>query len=157
MKSTVKPEFSRPLQIDRVPAGGSTEKLEADAKELEFLAKRLGLPALHDLRALLKVSRWRGGGLKITGRIDADMTQTSVISLDEFRQSATFPVELYFLPEGVASTSDDVGTISGGIIDLGEIVAETVALEIDPYPRKPGENFEGFDDETNSVTGKDNN
>lgn len=157
MKSVVKPEFSRPLQVDRVPAGGSTEKLSADAKELAFLARRLDVPALHDLRALLKVARWRGGGLKITGRIDAEITQTSVISLEEFRHAATFPVELYFLPEGVASTSDDVGTISGGTIDLGELVAETVALELDPYPRKPGENFVGFDDEAKADTRKDNN
>jgi uncharacterized metal-binding protein YceD (DUF177 family) len=151
MKSTVKPEFSRPLLIARLPAGGSTEKLEADAKELVFLAKRLDLPALHNLRALLKVSRWRGGGLKITGRIDIDLTQVSVISLEEFRQTDTFPVELYFLPQGVASTDDDVGTISNGEIDLGEVVTETVALELDPYPRKEGESFEGFDDDAKSA------
>jgi uncharacterized metal-binding protein YceD (DUF177 family) len=127
-----------------VPASGSTEKLQAAGSELDTIARRLGILALHDLRALLKVAPWRGGGLKVSGRIDADITQTSVISLEEFRHVVTYPVQLYFLPEGVASTDDDVGEIVGGELDLGEVVTETLALELDPYPRKPGESFEGY-------------
>jgi hypothetical protein len=26
-------------------------------------------------------------------------------------------------------------------VDIGEVVAETLALDLDPYPRKPGEAF----------------
>ena len=33
-------EFSRPLQVDRVPKLGSTEKLSAEPEELKALAKR---------------------------------------------------------------------------------------------------------------------
>ena len=33
-------EFSRPLQVDRVPKLGSTEKLAAEPAELQALAKR---------------------------------------------------------------------------------------------------------------------
>ena len=36
---------------------------------------------------------------------------------------------------------DDADPIENGWIDLGEVVAETLALDLDPYPRKPGEAF----------------
>ena len=39
--------------------------------------------------------------------------------------------------------SGPAGSIDNGWIDLGEVVAETLALDLDPYPRKPGEAFPG--------------
>ena len=35
----------------------------------------------------------------------------------------------------------DADPIEDGRIDLGELVAETMAIELDPYPRKPGAGF----------------
>jgi hypothetical protein len=32
--------------------------------------------------------------------------------------------------------------LQGRIIDLGALIIETAGLELDPYPRKPGEVFE---------------
>jgi len=75
-------EFSRPLDITRVPMQGCTEKISADAEECAALAMRLGLPAIHDLAAELQISRWRGEGLKIKGRFTLDLEQTCVVSLD---------------------------------------------------------------------------
>ena len=136
-------EFSRPLQTDRVPKLGSTEKLAAGAKELVALAKRMNLPALHDLKAEIRATPWRGGGMRLEGSLTADVEQVSVISLDSFRQVVSLPVIRYFLPAGVSAgdDEDDADPIVHGIIDLGEVVAETLALELDPYPRKPGEDF----------------
>lgn len=142
MKQAV-PEFSRPLKVDRVPRGGSFEKLAADAKELKALARRLDVPALHSLTAGLRASPWRGGGLKLEGELTVDLDQVSVVSLESFRSSVTFPLLRYFLPEGAASQAEeeDADPIINGHVDLGETVAEVLALELDPYPRKPGEDF----------------
>ena len=90
-------EFSRPLQVDRVPALGSHERLAADEKECAALAKRLDLPKIHSLGGLLKVVPWRGGGLKITGTLNAKVDQVSVISLETFTSDLEFPIERYFL------------------------------------------------------------
>ena len=38
-----------------------------------------------------------------------------------------------------------IDPIENGLIDLGEVVVETLALEIDPYPRKDGELFNSPD------------
>ncbi len=138
------PEFSRPLQTDRVPKAGSVEKLKADPEELKALARRMKVPAIHALTAEIKATPWRGGGLKLEGHLTADIEQVSVISLEPFRETVSVPVARYFLPPGAIVENegeDDADPIDNGWIDLGEVAAETLALDLDPYPRKPGEAF----------------
>ena len=139
-----KPEFSRPLPVDRVPRGGSDEKIAADPDERKALAARLGLPVLHSIEAELRATPWRGGGLKLEGKLIADLEQVSVVSLESFRQHVEFPILRYFMAAGTAEADTDaeIDPIDHDQIDLGEVVAETLALELDPYPRRPGEAFE---------------
>jgi uncharacterized metal-binding protein YceD (DUF177 family) len=139
-------EFSRPLQVDRVPKLGSTEKLSAEPAELQALAKRFKIPVLHSLSAEIRATPWRGGGMKLEGHVTADLEQVSVISLEAFRETVSVPLARYFLPHGAVvdnQQEDDADPIDNGWIDLGEVVAETLALDLDPYPRKPGEAFPG--------------
>lgn len=137
------PEFSRPLIVDRVPHAGSTERIAAEAAECAALATRLGVPVIHSLTAEVRATPWRGGGLKLEGTVTADLEQVSVVSLESFRQTLVIAMERYFLPEGRAAGSeeDEADTILDGVVDLGEVAAETLALELDPYPRRPGETF----------------
>lgn len=149
------PEFSRPLDVTRVPPLGSTERVAAEPQECIDLARRFGLPALHSLEAELKVSRWRGEGLKMKVRFTADIEQTCVVSLDVFRSRLTDDFESYFLPAGSAASAalieeGDAEPFENGIIDMGEVVAEAVALAIDPYPRKPGVTFADVMEEENA-------
>jgi uncharacterized metal-binding protein YceD (DUF177 family) len=140
-----KPEFSRPLELARIPKLGSHEKLKADADECVALAKRLRVPAVYALEAELKAKPWRGGGLKVSGLLKADLDQESVVSLEVFRSTVEFSVERYFLqtPRGEDLEGDeDIDQVENGVVDIGEVVAETLALELDLYPRKPGEAFQ---------------
>lgn len=154
MMPTQPTEFSRPLDITRVPAQGSTERISAEPAECEALAVRFGLPAIHRLAAELKVSRWRGEGLRIDGRFSVDLDQTCVVSLEVFRSTLTDTFESYFLPAGRMAGKDDAAIEEGdaepfenGVIDMGEAVAEAVALALDPYPKKPGVSFADIVDE----------
>jgi hypothetical protein len=142
-------EFSRPLPVDRVPALGCHERLAADEKECAALAKRLGVPKIHSLGGMLKIVPWRGGGLKVTGALNAEVNQISVISLEVFTSTLEFPVERYFLPSraGAPGPEEDVDVVEHGVIDLGEILAETLALELDPYPRQEGEVFSTIEED----------
>lgn len=146
-------EFSRPLQVDRVPALGCHERLAADEKECAALAKRLGLAKLHSLGGLLKAVPWRGGGLKVTGTLNAKVDQVSVISLETFTTDLEFAVERYFLSPraGPPTDEEDVDIIENGIVDLGEILAESMALELDPYPRREGEVFNDIEEHPESA------
>lgn len=141
-------EFSRPLDITRVSAQGCTEKIAAEAPECVALAERFGLPAIHSLTAELRISRWRGEGLKVKGRLVADIDQTCVVSLDTFRSTLEDSFESYFLPASSLAGADeaaiegsDAEPFENGVIDMGEAVAEAMALAIDPYPKKPGTSF----------------
>ncbi len=144
---SVKPEFSRPLRVDRVPDGGCEERLAADADECESLASRLGIPRVQALSAVLEVEPARGKGLRVHGKLAASIVQVCVVSLEEFASDMKVPVERYFLPRAAVPPSEsggeeeDLDFIENGEIDLGEIVAETLALSLDPYPRKPGVSF----------------
>lgn len=137
-------EFSRPLEVARVPAKGCHERIAATAEECEALAQRMSIAAIHSFAGLLQVIPWRGGGLKVIGQLDVDLDQVSVISLETFRSQQQFNVERYFLPNG-KGTDDEADEIQGSAIDLGEIAAETMGLELDPYPRRADETFAGFD------------
>ena len=146
-------EFSRPLQVDRVPALGCHERLAADDKECAALAKRFDLPKIHSLGGLLKVVPWRGGGLKITGTLKAKVDQVSVISLETFTSDLEFAIERYFLSPraGQPAAEEEVDIIENGIVDLGEILAECMALELDPYPRRDGEVFNDIEEHPESA------
>ena len=141
-------EFSRPLDVTRVPPQGCTETIAAEPQECAALAERFGLPAIHSLKAELKISRWRGEGLKFKGHLKADIEQTCVVSLEAFRSTLEDRFESYFLPAGSIGGADeatieesDAEPFENGIIDMGEVVAEAMALAIDPYPKKPGVTF----------------
>lgn len=146
-------EFSRPLQVDRVPALGCHERLAADEKECAALAKRLDLPRIHSLGGLLKVVPWRGGGLKVTGTLNARVDQVSVISLETFTSDLEFSIERYFLSPraGPSAAEEDIDVIENGSVDLGEILAESMALELDPYPRHEGEVFHDIEEHPESA------
>ena len=139
----IAPEFSRPLIVDRVPRKGSHEVFAAEAKELQALAKRFDLVALHSLKSHLLAVPWRGGGLKVTGMVEANLDRVSVVSLELFNAVQKFEIERYFLPPSatVDPVLDDADPIVDGIVDLGELVSEGLGLELDPYPRQPGEEF----------------
>ena len=141
---SITPEFSRPLLVDRVPHKGSHEHFQADPAECAKLAKRFSIHALNKLSARLLLVPWRGGGIKLTGTVEAEVEQMSVVSLEVFATQNKFEVERYFRPAHkiTENIEDDADPIINGEIDLGEIVAETLSLELDAYPRKPGESFD---------------
>ena len=133
--------------MDRVPRKGSHEVFAAEPQELHALAKRFDLVALHGLKAHLVATPWRGGGLKVTGSVEANLDRVSVVSLETFNAVQKFEVERYFLPPTatIDPELDDADPIVDGLVDLGELVSETLGLELDPYPRQPGEQFAGFE------------
>jgi uncharacterized metal-binding protein YceD (DUF177 family) len=139
-------EFSRPLDVARVPKLGSHENLVASTAECTALARRLNVPVIHSLKAKLHVKPWRGGGLHVKGTLVAELDRESVVSLEAFLTTEELVVERFYLaaPKGEdLETDEDIDPIQDGLIDLGELVAETLALDMDPYPRKPGESFQG--------------
>jgi hypothetical protein len=108
-----KPEFSRPLEVSRIPAKGGEERLTANQTECEALALRMHVPAIHAFHADLTVAQWRGGGVKVTGEVTVDLDQVSVVSLEPFRSTVRFDVRRYF-SKGAAPEDGDADPIENG-------------------------------------------
>ena len=139
-------ELSRPIDVSRLSPTGDSETIIADPGECAAIAARLGIPAVHSLKAELGLWRWRGAGVRVTGSILAEVEQMCVVTLEPFRNEVSDEVERYFLPSvSEADASADVDPFSDGVIELGEVVVESLSLALDPYPRTPGVTFEAGD------------
>jgi uncharacterized metal-binding protein YceD (DUF177 family) len=136
----VTPEFSRPHRLGPDPR---EVVLEADAAERAALTARFGILAIHALSARLSLRAEPGGTVRARGTLSAVVEQECVVTLDPVRQAVEARLDLRILDEGGVPADDDPDSpdeieSAGGVVDLGEAVAEQLALALDPYPRAAG-------------------
>jgi uncharacterized metal-binding protein YceD (DUF177 family) len=144
-------EFSRTIDVSRLPADGLQEHFSANAAELEALAGRFGVEQLHSLELDVDAQPWKKGSCRVRGRARASMTRTCVVTLDLFETSFEVRLDRLFASapairvEGkeitVSVDDEDIGQIINGEIEVGEFAVEELLLELDPHPRKPGAAF----------------
>ncbi|MDD4617419.1 MAG: DUF177 domain-containing protein [Alphaproteobacteria bacterium] len=135
------PEFSRLISVSRLPPKGVEEALEAKPVERAALAKRFGLLELPVLKADLTVLP-DSQAIVVSGTIRAEVVQRCVVTLEPIQSTLTLKVDVICLPEGSGplpsdELEDEFEFFSEGKIDLGELVAQQLGVNIDPYPRKP--------------------
>lgn len=136
------PEFSRPLTLGLVGPEGRTETLEATPAERAALARRFGVLGIGSLTATLRLTPEPDGAIRATGRLEAAVTQECVVTLEPVAQRVAEEFACRLLPAGrdPADGPDDLDEIptEGDVAELGELVAEQLALALDPYPRAAG-------------------
>jgi len=146
------PEFSRPVDVESLPHGRSTFEFDATAEERRNLANRLAVSSIRELSAVIQAVR-RGSRdsvvVDVAGSARAQYGQTCVVTLDPVSFEIEFEINARYVNESDESENpeieplDDIAEpIENGVIDLGELIAQTLALEIDPFPRKPGVDYE---------------
>jgi uncharacterized metal-binding protein YceD (DUF177 family) len=139
--------LSRPIAVDRIPEEGLHAVIEATEEERAALAADLNLPGIDRLTARFRVTG-TPDHVRVSGRVEAALRQSCVVSLDVFEATLDEEVEVEFqsapaLPangEG-EQDADRPDEIVDGRIDLGALAAEFFVLGLDPYPRKPGVDF----------------
>ncbi len=146
------PEFHRPLALDRIGAHGLDLTVDANPAECAALAVRMGLPAVLALSCTFHLIREGRDIVLARGVLRARVTQTCVISLEEFDTSLEEVFQVRFVPSGEESDdidpeSDDEIPFEGSQIDPGEAAAEQLGLALDPYPRMPGVEMPMVDDD----------
>jgi uncharacterized metal-binding protein YceD (DUF177 family) len=136
-------EFERIVKLDRLP-----EKLtiEADEGERKALAKRFGLPSIQSLRATVSFAQ-DGDTIDAKGRLEAAFEQLCAIADEPFANTITEPLAIRFVPALPTSAEDEEQEFSpdepdeveydGAAFDLGEAVAESFGLALDPYATGP--------------------
>ena len=141
------PELSRPIKVKGLP--GDALVIEATAGERAALARRFGLPGIDSLRAEIDLEQ-RGKAIRATGTLKAAIRQACAISGEDFPANIDEPIDLRFVDEtGVTAPDDEEIEIeleaddcdeieySGDMFDLGEAVAQSLGLSIDPYAEGP--------------------
>ena len=142
------------VSVARLPQNGMPLKLSANEKERRALAKAHELLSVQSFTADLLIKKWRRDGVKITGRVTAEITQSCVITLEPLDTRLENDIDAVFVQEGSKLArpplsadgeiiidydgADLPETFSGDAIDVGALAEEFFGLAIDPYPRKAG-------------------
>ena len=138
--------FAHHLKLDRIRDGERLD-LVADDSERSAIRRRLRLNSLHRLEAHVTLAR-AGEMIRAEGRIAATLDQTCVVTGDPVAAHVDEPFAILFMPEPASGGPDeeielgetdcDVVFHDGAAIDLGNAIADTLALSLDPYPRSAG-------------------
>jgi uncharacterized metal-binding protein YceD (DUF177 family) len=135
-------EFSR--VIDRRHISGQPLELKADEAERRALAKRFGLVSIDQLSARLQLES-EADVVAVQGRLAARIVQSCAISGEDLQVTVDEPLAFRFVPQAEITEEeieleeqdlDEIG-YTGHTFDLGEAVAQTLALSIDPYATGP--------------------
>ena len=153
-------EFSRPFALDALRDRTVHQRISADDNERAALAERFGILAIGRLDAELSVRRVRGGrAVRVEGSLTGDVTQACVVSLAPVEQKVAAEFATIYVPaedlkplpvdedgeidlDAIDPTADLEEALPEGPLDLGELVAQELAVALDPYPRAPGATFQ---------------
>lgn len=134
-------------EVSREPTNYTLKATEAQKAEL---IARFGLVALEELDATVKLyARSQGQGLMVEGIIKSALTQRCSATLKDVPELVDTPFTLWLVDPETANRMDqdesfmdadgpEYDALEGDVVDLGEIVAQTVAISMNPYPRAEG-------------------
>jgi uncharacterized metal-binding protein YceD (DUF177 family) len=140
----VTPEFSRRIAIDTLGSAVRQIAIEAGPEERTALARRFDLAGLESLTATANVTAG-ASGFDASGSLSAAVIQNCVITSAPVAARIVEKFSLRFVdPSAFVAVSEDM-ELSGsdcdvvmtddGAIDLGEAVAQSLGLALDPFPR----------------------
>lgn len=147
--------WDAPLRLHELKSGPVSIRLEPDEAARGAIARQLGLPGLPALTARLTVRPWLDGA-ELSGVVEATVTQVCGVTLEPFDAVVSAEIEVRAVPTGSPNAGEGEGAeinvdpdapdppdvLEGDALDLAHYVTEYLALEIDPFPRKPGATFE---------------
>ena len=140
----IAPEFSRIIDLRQIPPAPLT--LTATETERAALAARFGLVSVERLEARVSLCA-DGDTVTASGRLDAAWVQACAVSGEDLPQRAQERLALRFVPSSTAPASEEEIELSdsdcdeiaytGTTFDLGEAIAQSLALAIDPFATGP--------------------
>ena len=135
------------ITADEVGRRGLALVFEVDAAEREALARRFDLLALEALTAELRFEPAADapGAIRVSGTIRARLVQRCVVTLEPVPSALCESIaSLYAPPEDLSGREVEVPAegeapepLPEDGIEACEVVAEHLALLLDPYPRHP--------------------
>lgn len=143
------PEFSRIVRLDEIARLEWPAHISADDAERAAIANRFGFVSLDHMEADYSLDR-DGKDIVATGQVRAALTQPCIATGEPVAETISEEFLIRFIPEDSRQQGEDeeeieldaeecdILTYSGNRIDIGEAIAETLALAVNPYPRSEG-------------------
>jgi len=140
------PEFSRIIKLDEIGRTRWPAHVVANEAERVALSVRFAFAALDSLEADYTFSR-ENDRIQATGEIRAALSQPCVVTGEPVAETVRESFFIRFVPKGdnpapqgddeIELDADECDLIpyANERIDIGEAVAETLALSVNPYPR----------------------
>ena len=139
------PEFSRSFRLDEIGATPLSVAIEANEEECAALAQRFALLDITALSATAQI-KTRDHQYVAEGSFKAQVTQACVVTGERVPAKLNQRFKLRFIDELAAAPTPELELnfdgyddmpLSGETIDLGEAVAQSVLLALEPFPRGP--------------------
>ncbi len=140
---TGQPEFSRTVRVDTVAGQPRSLSIGANEDERAALSKRFGLIDIERLSAEAELRR-SGDEVRATGTLSAAVVQSCVATGEPVPAEVREDFSIVFRPHPEVAAEEeielsqgelDVVFYDGANVDIGEAVAETLSLSLEPYPR----------------------
>lgn len=138
------PEFSRIYPLDQIGSAWRDVSLSADEGECAALASRFALAAVHQLEAKARIMA-EGATIICEGRFSAAVDQLCIATGLPIPVTVEQAIDIRFVPMSVdeGETSEieislhdhDIVEHDGRSVDVGEAVAQSLLLALDPFPR----------------------
>ena len=147
------------VPLNEAQRGTVKRTLQADEVARARIAKTLGVASLEWLDAEMRVGPWLDG-VEISGRWSARVGLICGVTLEPFDSDLQGEIHVRALPQGSSAlggpdeggeieldpdADDPPDVLEDDRIDLGAYVVEDLSLAIDPFPRKPGVEFQAPD------------
>ena len=144
------------VRLADLARGPVSVTLAPDDATRAAIAKELGLVALPALQGRITARAWLDGA-EISGRFTATVEQICGVTLDPFESPLDGDFVVRAVPAGSPNAPaeseggevemdldapDPPDVLTSDEIDLAGYLIEHLALDIDPFPRKPGAEFD---------------
>lgn len=137
------------IRVDHLPPEGREMHVRANDVQLLALADLMEVSTIERCEAWLSAARL-GSGLHVTGRLRALIVQPCIVTFAPVYQDVDEAIDRIFVQGPAANgaagkevfvdleADDFPDYIEGPEVDLAQLITETLALAIDPYPRAEG-------------------
>jgi len=150
------PPWSVPIRLSEIVRLAQPLMLEPNADERARIAKALGLVELTRFSAEVRLTPWLDG-VELDGRWSADVVYRCGVTVEPFEAALKDRFNVRAVPpsspqarppeetdviEVDLDADDPPDILEAETIDVAAYLIEHLALELDPFPRKPGAVFE---------------
>ncbi len=133
-----------------IPSRGKDVQRKATREECALLARSLDIPTVDRLEVRYHIKPLSGGRYRLEGTLIADVVQSCIVTLDPVRSTIEDQIQVEFRSDAPQEPQGKLGDelivlevteyepLEHNRLEVGRIIAETLAAALPAYPRAPG-------------------